>query len=350
MANKDLQRAKAAKNDEFYTQIGDIQEELNHYIGKHGGKNHFKDKVVFCNCDDPTYSHFWYYFVSNFTELGLKKLIATHYDENGKGHKLELTREMVQKNDKYTIPKPKGNDEYYEFMETPPRKPLSENGDFRSDECIKILKEADIVVTNPPFSLFREYLAQLMEYKKDFLIIAPLGSVTYKEVFPLIKNNQIWLGYGFRNGNAYFKNLGKNPSEFAKGVYNPETGLLKFRNVIWLTNLDHKKRHEKLILTENYDKTLHLKYDNYDAINVDKTKDIPKDYDGVMGVPVSFLDKYNPEQFEIIGIGTGESGKELGVKKNYRGRTDITYTKNGVTKCPYSRILIKNKLLQKDKK
>ena len=184
-----------------------------------------------------------------------------------------------------------------------------------------------------------------MEYKKKFLIIAPLNCITYKEVFPLFKNNQIWLGYGFRRGNAYFKVSKEVGARFAKGVYNPETGLLKFRNVTWITNLDHEKLHQKMILTENYDSKKFPKYDNYDAINVDKTKDIPKDYDGFMGVPISFLDKYCPEQFELLGImNTGEENEGIRYKNTAHGRPII----NGVEK--YLRILIKNKLLQKDKK
>lgn len=204
---------------------------------------------------------------------------------------------------------------------------LQGDGDFRSLECIELLKQADIVVTNPPFSLFREYVAQLQEYDKKFIIIGNMNAITYKEIFKLIKDNKLWLGYGFNGGNAYFKT--PHLKEFASGVYNEETGLVKFRNVIWFTNIDHEKRHEDLILYKKYNSDEYTKYDNYDAINVDKTKDIPVDYTGAMGVPISFLDKYNPDQFEIIKFRKGNDEKDLCI--------------NG--RCPYFRIIIRNKKL-----
>lgn len=287
-ANANLHKAKDAKNDEFYTQLTDVAKELMHY------KAHFKDKIVFCNCDDPTWSAFWKYFHLNFAELGLKKLISTHYDREEATYKMEYTG---------------GNDN---DIEVGVKTPLEGNGDFRNQECLDLLDECDIVVTNPPFSLFREYVAVLMEHKKKFLIIGNRNALTYKEIFPLIRNNDLWLGNGFQNGNAYF-NIPKNSdtSIYAKGVYDEETGLVKFRNCVWFTNMDLAKRHEKIILWKNYTSEEFPKYDNYDAINVSKVSDIPCDYDGVMGVPITFLDKYNPDQFEIVAFRKGDGGKDL---------------------------------------
>lgn len=223
-------------------------------------------------------------------------------------------------------------------------KDLDNAGDFRSQDCVELLKQSDIVVTNPPFSLFREYVAQLVEYNKKFVIIMPLGGVNYKEIFPLIRDNKIWLGYGFKAGNAFFR-IPQLDKKFASGVYDEKTGLVKFRNVTWLTNLDIKKRHELLETVASYKKNpeKYPKYDNFNAIDVESLIDIPFDYDGIMGVPITFLSQYNPKQFQIIGSGTGNNAKEIGVKVNYRGRTDIAYTKNGVSKCPYARILIQKR-------
>ena len=302
--NTHLHKANAAKNDEFYTQLTDIEKELSHY------KEHFKDKIVFCNCDDPEYSNFWKYFQLNFYHLGLKKLISTHYEVDKPSYKMEIIRN--EKGVQMGIP---------DYVKTP----LQQNGDFRSQECIDILQEADIVVTNPPFSLFREYIRQLIDYKKKFVIVAPMNSLTYKEVFPIFKRNEIWCGYGFQAGNAYFSTNPKH--KYATGVYNENTGLVKFRNVMWFTNLDISKRHEELFLYKNYTPEEYPKYDNYDAINVDKTQDIPCDYYGAMGVPITFMDKYNPEQFEIIKFRKGDDEKDL--------------TING--KSPYFRILIRRK-------
>ena len=339
-----LRNAKKAKNDEFYTQLSDIENELKHY------KEHFKDKVVYCNCDDPRESNFFKYFIRNFNRLGLKKLITTTYinspianteDLFGERNvvykvsinKLEdindydlITNELINKIVKKRAKKLFGDKKY---------KP----GDFRSAECVELLKQADIVVTNPPFSLFREYVAQLIEYDKNFLIIGSLNAISYKEIFPLIKDNKLWLGHGFKGGNAYFKSV--NLREFASGVYHENTGLVKFRNCTWFTNLDIKKRHEELDLYKKYNPQEFPKYDNYDAIDISYITDIPCDYYGVMGVPITFLDKYNPEQFELIGLGTGNLAKEIGITKNYRGRTDLAITKNGKSNCPYNRILIK---------
>lgn len=321
--NKYLHKASQAKNDEFYTQLADIEREMSHY------KDHFKNKIVFCNCDDPRVSSFFHYFSYNFEFLELKKLITTCY----KNQNVDL---FSQNNSEKAIyleyTGDKNNDKIPELNEIG-IKHLKGDGDFRSKECIELLKQADIVVTNPPFSLFREYVAQLFEYNKKFVIIGSLNAITYKEIFKLIKDNKLWLGYGFNGGNAYFKT--PNPKEFAEGVYNKETGLVKFRNVAWFTNLEIQKRHEDLILYKTYkgNEKDYPKYDNYDAINVDKTKDIPSDYIGAMGVPISFLEKYNPEQFEILG-----NEYDLKIEK---GRGYI----NG--KRMYGRIFIKNKKVEK---
>jgi hypothetical protein len=317
MANAPLNAAGKAKNDEFYTQIADIERECSHYA------EHFKGKTVFCNCDDPDTSNFWRYFHINFNILGLKKLVSTHF----------VYMDIFNEGDTYKMEYAGGNGgintdgDYTIGTKTT----LKENGDFRSDECIEILKEADIVVTNPPFSLFREYVAQLMEYEKKFLIIGSQNNVSYKEIFPLIKEGKIWLGYGFNGGNAYFKTPFYR--EFANGVYNPETGLVKFRNIHWFTNLDTRKRHETITLYKKYNKSDYKKYDEYNAIEVSKVADIPIDYDGVMGVPITFLDKYNPEQFEIIGI-----DRYVEDNPHYGHRFKI----NG--KEIYARILIKRRI------
>ena len=259
-ANANLHKAKDAKNDEFYTQLTDVSKELMHY------KQHFKDKIVLCNCDDPTWSAFWKYFHLNFSALGLKKLISTHYDKNEPTYKMEYT----------------GGDD--NDIEVGVKTPLEGNGDFRNQECINLLDEADIVVTNPPFSLFREYVAVLMEHEKKFLIIGSLNAVKYSECFPFIMNNQMWLG----NNNVH---------DFIQ----PDGTTKKFGNINWYTNLDFAKRHEKLILWKEYNDAEYPKYETYDAIEVSKVTNIPIDYDGIMGVPVSFMSKYNPEQFDIVG-------------------------------------------------
>ena len=320
-SNKYLHKASKIKFDEFYTQLPDIERELSHY------KDYFKNKIVFCNCDDPRVSGFFHYFSYNFEFLGLKKLITTCY----KNQQIDLFSQNDSEKAIYLeYTGDKDGDKVPDLNEIG-IKHLKGDGDFRSEECIKLLKQSDIVVTNPPFSLFREYVAQLVEYDKKFIIIGSLNAITYKEIFKFIKENKIWLGHGFDGGNAYFKT--PYPKEFAEGVYNEETDLVKFRNVTWFTNLDYEKRHEDLILYKTYkgNKKDYPKYDNYDAINIDKTKDIPIDYKGAMGVPITFLHKYNPEQFEIIKFRKGSDEKDLSI--------------NG--KCPYFRILIKNKKVGK---
>lgn len=324
--NKNLGIAKEDKNDEFYTQLSDIEKELRHY------KDYFKNKIVFCNCDDPYESNFFKYFAMNFNSLGLKKLITTCYagspivteqlslfDVKGlvikegyekHPYKIEITEvpdsnkdgaidlsdvEYLLKNNKNTLTLLKGD------------------GDFRSDECVELLKESDIVVTNPPFSLFREYIAQLVEYNKDFLIIGNQNALTYREVFPYVMDNRMWLGYNsggqtFLVPNSFSKNnafIGEDGKKYAK-----------FGNICWYTNLDISIRHEKLILYKKYDSLEYPKYVNYNAINVDKVSDIPCDYNKAMGVPITFIDKYNPNQFKILGIDGGDMGVSYGISSN----------------------------------
>ena len=289
-ANANLHKAKDAKNDEFYTQLTDVAKELMHY------KQHFNGKTVLCNCDNPIWSAFWKYFHLNFTELGLKKLISTHYDKNEPTYKMEYT----------------GGDD--NDIDVGAKTPLESNGDFRNQECLDLLDECDIVVTNPPFSLFREYVALLMKHKKKFLIIGNKNAITYKEFFPLLKNDEVWIGCN-------------NVHEFEQ----PDGSIKKFGNIGWFTNLDVAKRHEKLILWKQYTPEEYPKYDNYDAINVDKVSEIPVDYDGVMGVPITFMDKHNPEQFEIVAFRKGDDGK------------DLVFTRERERVQPYFRVLVRRR-------
>ncbi|MFK5040730.1 adenine-specific methyltransferase EcoRI family protein [Glaesserella parasuis] len=317
--NKNLHRANREKNDEFYTRLVDIENELRHYT------QHFKDKIIFCNCDDPEESNFFRYFALNFEHLGIKKLIATHFDANEPTYKLEIDRELDLNTD--------GKIDFQDIQ----RIPLQQNGDFRSPECIEILKQSDIVVTNPPFSLFREYVAQLIEYEKKFVIVGNQNAITYKETFKLIKENKIWLGN--KSGDMAFR-VPDYYEEKATRYWQDETGQ-KWRslgNICWFTNLDHAKRHEELLLYNTYSAEEYPKYDNYDAIEVNKVKDIPFDYQGAMGVPITFLDKYNPEQFEIIGL-----DRYVKDNPNYGKR----FTLNG--KETYARILIKHKITHTQK-
>lgn len=335
MGNRNLNAAKRAKKDEFYTQLADIERELQHYLP------HFRGQTVLCNCDDPYESNFFKYFALNFNRLGLRRLLCTCYDGSPvRGTELVLRfdgeadapRRQAYKVDIRAVPDLNGDGAVdltdVRLLLQNDRNTLSllQTGDFRSPECVALLQEADIVVTNPPFSLFREYVSQLMDYGKRFLIVGHQNAITYKEIFPLIKDNHIWLGYGFNAGNAYFK-VPDNKQTYAAGVYDEEKKLVKFRNCHWYTNLEIPKRHDELDLVCRYSPEDYPKYDNYDAIEVSKTANIPYDYDGAMGVPITFLDKYNPEQFEIVKFRKGNDEKDLCI--------------NG--KCPYFRILIRNK-------
>ncbi len=341
MANKNLNAAKTAKKDEFYTQMTDIERELQHYW------KHFRDKVVLCNCDDPYESNFFKYFALRFNQLGLKKLICTCYDGSPvMGSELSLFALDAEGNEKkvaYKVEISEVSDvngdgavdlsdvEYLIKNDKNVLSSLRGNGDFRSKECIELLKEADIVVTNPPFSLFREYISQLMEYDKKFLIVGSQNNVTYKEVFPLLKADKVWLGY--KSGDMAFK-VPQDYEPRETRYWEDEEGQ-KWRslgNICWFTNLDHNKRHEELDLVCRYSPENYPKYDSYDAINVNRVDEIPCDYSGVMGVPITFLDKYNPEQFEIIGI-----DRYVEDNPNYGHRFMIK------GKEVYARILIRNK-------
>lgn len=321
--NKFLHKAKKGKNDEFYTVLSDIEREVRHY------KKHFKDKVVLCNCDDPRVSNFFHYFSYNFEKLGLKKLITTCYKNQN--------ADVFSKNDsEQAIYLEYNGDKNGNAVPDPEEigiKYLKGDGDFRSPECIELLKQADIVVTNPPFSLFREYITQLSEYDKKFLIVATWNAISYKEIFKLIKEDRLWIGI---NSNRNFSGfiVPEHYELFGTEARVDENGnrIVSSNNTCWFTNLDNSKRHEKLILYKTYDEKEYPKYDNYDAINVNNTLDIPIDYKGVMGVPITFLNKYNPEQFEIVG--------QMATTKVDEYNFGYPYV-NG--KKIYARILIRNK-------
>lgn len=389
--NQSLHSAKVAKQDEFYTQYVDIQKEIEAYL--EFDTDTFRNKIVYCNCDDPFESNFFKYFAANFNKLGLKKLITTSYDGSPIAGQGTLFPEYNEGNGKRQKPKAlavildhvkdedgdgavniddvklflkrnkaarialKGDDKYA-------------GGDFRSPDCIALLKQSDIVATNPPFSLFREYVAQLMEHDKKLLIIGPKNAITYKEIFPLIRDTKLWIGSGFANGNAYFSIPADAGREFADGVYNANTGLVKFRNVGWFTNLDHGRRHQKLeCMTmernlrfskhkELRGKSTYDHYDNYDAIEVPYTDAIPSDYEGAIGVPITFLDRYNPDQFEILGITDRDNNSGLKTKEytledapnasdlNRRG----AIRNGGNLKSTFARLLIRHRYPQRKKK
>lgn len=338
--NDNLHKAKDAKNDEFYTRIEDVAEELRHY------KKHFAGKVVLCNCDDPTWSAFWRYFHLNFAELGLKKLISTHYDRTEPTYKMEY----------------EGGDD--NNVEVGVKTTLEGNGDFRNKECLDLLDESDIVVTNPPFSLFREYVGTLMERGKKFIIWGNNNAITYKEFFPLLKENRVWLGYTANKTCAFRVAEGYRFDEKLTAQYNDGFKYGKVPAISVFTNLDIQKRHEKLILWQRYydddgnplpdAEERYPHYDNYAAINVDKVADIPADYKGVMGVPITFLDKHNPEQFEIVELsrylnheGMSKEFVETYYKQGGKGQIkeghpDLCYYDDkGKAIVPYMRVLIR---------
>lgn len=357
MANNTLQGAKRNKKDEFYTRLEDISNELRHY------RDFFRGKSVLCNCDDPYESNFFKFFALNFNSWGLSKLAATCYDGSPvagnelpipfdgldqqkhkkmrTAYKIEITEvedlngdgavdmadvDILIRNNKNVLTRLKGN------------------GDFRSPECLEMLKQADVVVTNPPFSLFREYIGQLIDYDKKFLIIGNQNAITYKEIFPLIKDNKLWLGYGFKGGATHFYSCYEDTATAGDHRKN----MIRVSGVVWFTNINHKKRHEEIDLYKTYSPEEYPTYDNYSAINVDKTADIPCDYYGVMGVPITFLTKFCPNQFEIIWQASGNTKasapqeilKYLGYKQHPEDRGGCTIV-NG--KRTYGRILIKRK-------
>ena len=371
--NTNLGAAKAAKNDEFYTQYADIQKEINAYLEY--DPDVFRGKTVLLPCDDPEWSNFTKFFAQNFESFGLKKLISTSYaveskkikdwkptlfetespyydaDKSRTNGKIFILDEDINSDGRFNI-----NDLHWNYLEG--------DGDFRSDEVKALRNEADIIITNPPFSLFREFMAWIMEAGKLFICIGSMNAVSYKEIFPLIKDNKVWLGNGFNAGNAYFGIPNSASKDYVEGVYDATTNLVKFRNCCWLTNIDHGRRHEPLPLMTMEDNILYSKhkeikgkgyvrYENYDAIEVPYVDAIPDDYNGCIGVPQTFLDKYCPEQFEIIGIAEGDSGKELGLKpyprelkklnKSLRDGQLYYIDENGIPQKPYARIIIRKK-------
>jgi len=322
--NKKLHKASTSKEDEFYTQLSDIENELKHY------KKHFRGKTILCNCDDPRISNFFHYFSYNFEHLKLKKLITTCY----KSQQMDLFSKnnseraiyLEYNGDKNRIPDPDEIGIHH----------FNKDGDFRSGECIEILKQSDIIVTNPPFSLFREYVGQLMKYKKKFIIIGHQNAISYREIFKLLKGNKIWLGASIHSGDREFgvpddykiRSLSLRVDEYGRKF-------VRVNGVRWFTNIDYKERCKDLILYKKYNKIEYPKYDNYDIININKTKEIPKDYEGIMGVPISFLNKYNPEQFEIIGQMVTTKVDEFNYGYPYINGKKI-----------YARILIKHKRIE----
>ena len=373
MANTNLANAKTAKNDEFYTQYSDIQKEMNAYLEYN--PDVFRGKTILLPCDDPEWSNFTKFFAQNFESFGIKKLISTSYaveskkikdwqptlfetespyydaDKSRTNGKIFVLDEDINNDGRFNI-----NDLHWSYLEG--------DGDFRSDEVKALRDEADIIITNPPFSLFREFLIWIIEADKQFVIIGNQNAVSYKEIFPLIKNNRIWLGNGFNAGNAYFGIPESASKDYVEGVYDAKTNLVKFRNCCWYTNIDHGRRHEPLPLMTMEDNILYSKhkelrgkgyihYENYDAIDVPYTDAIPSDYEGLMGVPRTFLDKFCPDQFEIIGNAEGDLGKELGFRpyprelrkqnKSLRDGQPYYFDENGVPQKPFGRIIIRKK-------
>jgi len=335
MANKGLNAAKKAKFDEFYTQLSDIENELRHY------KEHFRGKTVLCNCDDPRVSNFFHYFAYQFEALGLKRLITTCYKNQTPDlfsqHDCERAISLVYDGDKNgnRVPDP----EEIGIHE------LQGDGDFRSAECIELLMQADIVVTNPPFSLFREYVAQLMRFDKKFLIIGNVNAVKYKEIFPLIQENKLWMGASIHSGDREFGVPDDYPLYAATSRID-ENGkkFIRVKGVRWFTNLDYPQRHEKLILFRTYSPDAYPRYCNFDAIEVSKTEDIPCDYDGLMGVPITFMDKYNPDQFEIVGVSLVLGDKKpADLPKDKQGGPAFYLKENGVYRRLYDRIVIRRR-------
>ena len=373
MANTNLANAKTAKNDEFYTQYADIQKEINAYLDYN--PDVFRDKTVLLPCDDPEWSNFTKFFAQNFQLFGLKKLISTSYAPESKKYKMPYQPTLFETSQPhFNADKTKTNGKIFVLerditgdnridINDLEWQYLEGDGDFRSKEVKALRDEADIIITNPPFSLFREFIAWLIDSGKQFVIIGSMNAVSYKEIFPLIKDNKMWIGNGFQNGNAYFRVEAPRVG-YADGVFDESTNLVKFRNCCWYTNIDHGRRHQPLRLmtiAENLKHSKHkeirgrnnyIHYENYDAIEVPYTDAIPSDFDGAMGVPLTFLDKYCPEQFEIIGHPHGDYGLELGLKpfprelkaqnKGLRDG-DLYYLKDGKPELPYRRILIRKK-------
>lgn len=373
---RDLTAAKLDKKDEFYTQLTDIEKEMRYY------RKHFRDKTILCNCDDPFESNFFKYFVLNFNRLGLKKLIATCYAGSPIANQqlslfdvIGTTEENTNKPYKAIVTQvyDKTGDGGIDMFDVAELFRTGENeltelngdGDFRSDECLALLDDADIVVTNPPFSLFREYVSVLLEHKKHFIIIGNVNAITYKEFFPLIKEDKVWIGASIHSGDRKFYVPDDYPLNAAGcGIDDEGRKFIRVKGVRWYTNLDIKQRHEEIILVKRYSPELYPKYHNYDAINVDKTADIPCDFEGIMGVPITFMDKYSPDQFDIVGLGIANLGLSIGVRpykpehKLYRKEVQKRGTvdgdlymldENGNPVVPYARVLICNKHPERQK-
>lgn len=331
--NRTLQEARRAKSDEFYTVLSDIEKELRHY------RKHFRDKVVFCNCDDPRISNFFHYFSYNFEKLGLKKLITTCYKNQCRDlfsrHDQESAIYLEYVGDKNGNNVPDPDEIGIEH--------LSGDGDFRSEECVELLEKSDVVVTNPPFSLFREYVSQLIEHDKKFLIVGTWNAITYKEIFRLIKEDRVWIGV---NSNRNFSGFIVPPHYPLHGtearIDEDGNRIVSSNNTCWFTNLENAKRHEDLILYQTYDPELYPDYDNYNAIEVSQVTNIPLDYDGIMGVPITFLNKYNPEQFEIVGSDFEVKDGLLPdlVREGWDGKIDRAYLRG---KRMYARIFVRRK-------
>lgn len=371
MENSKLTEAKRVKNDEFYTQYHDIEKEISAYLEYN--PDVFRGKTMLLPCDDPEWSNFTRFFAQNFERFGLKKLISTSYAVDSKTYKSGYQPTLFELNDpQYDENKSIKNGKIFTLThdKTGDHKVnvddlewhyLTGDGDFRSDDIKKLRNESDIIITNPPFSLFREFLAWIIEASKQFVVISNLNAITYKEIFPLLKNDKMWLGNGFHAGNAYFST--PFAKEYGEGIYNPETGLVKFRNVCWFTNLDHGRRHQPLPLmtmSDNlkYSKHKEIKgkksydfYDNYDAIEIPFTDAIPSDYDGVMGVPISFLDKHSPEQFEIVGMCENEDLYNFKTKVYTTAECKQAYLdkfgKKGTYDLNASGVIVKDGLLEK---
>ncbi len=381
--NASLGAAKTAKNDEFYTQYSDIEAEMNAYV--EFNPDVFREKTILLPCDDPEWSNFTKYFAANFERFGLKKLISTSYAKGAGNHQITMFEMLSPLYDEtkhqahgklFTLTRDKDGSGNIDTDDIEFSGYLEGGGDFRSEEVTKLRDEADIIITNPPFSLFREFLSWIMEGKKQFIIIGSKNVITYKEVFPLLKDNVIWLGPGFPAGNAYFRISPEDAREFASGVYNEDTGLVKFRNVGWFTNVDHGQRHEILQLDTmahnlKYNRQLKKKvagrngvvtypvYDNCEAIEVPFVECIPSDYAGLMGVPITFLDRYNPDQFMILGLSRDmDIPTKTGMKKEFLdlyfsqggtgtmqpGHPDLCYyDADGNAVVPYRRIIIRHK-------
>ena len=349
-SNSNLSAAKNAKNDEFYTQYGDIEAEMNAYVEYN--PDVFRDKTILLPCDDPEWSNFTKYFAANFNRFGLKKLISTSYTKSAGSRQLTLFEEMSPLYDAkkhethgklFTLTRDKDRDGNIDTDDIEFSGYLEGDGDFRSAEVTKLRDEADIIITNPPFSLFREFLAWILAGKKQFAIIGNINALTYKEVFPLLRNNLVWLGYSIHSGDRKFNVPDDYPLNAAGCGYDADgKKYIRVKGVRWFTNLDHGQRHEPLLLDtmehnlkfnkklrkkleNDYGKIEYPHYDNYDAIEVPFTECIPSDYDGVMGVPITFMDKYNPDQFEIVAFRKGEDGKDLAFTRERESSTALSY-------------------------